>query len=46
MIAGALEDQRLRRLARRIIFFERPELLSKTARSAKLQTKEMGLNGN
>lgn len=33
-IAGALEDQRLRRLARRIIYFERPELLSETARSA------------
>lgn len=33
-IASALEDQRLRRLARRIIYFERPELLSENARTA------------
>jgi exodeoxyribonuclease I len=33
-IVGAFEDQRLRRLARRILYFERPELLSESARTA------------
>lgn len=33
MIAGALEDRRLRQLARRLIYFERPDLLSSEHRS-------------
>lgn len=46
-IAGALEDQRLRRLARRILYFERPELLSETARSAmaeEINRRRLGLS--
>ena len=46
-IAGALEDQRLRRLARRIIYFERPELLSETAQIAmaeEISRRRLGLS--
>ena len=45
VIAGLLEDRRLKRLARRIVFLERPDLLAedeRTSMSDELARRRMG----
>jgi exodeoxyribonuclease-1 len=45
VIAGSLEDRRLKRLARRLVFFERPDLLAEDERismSEELARRRMG----